>query len=60
MTKEYIGDGVYVDIEHGMIKLTGEIPLSNGGISVVDTFYLEPIVLRTLNQYATRMGITHD
>ena len=35
-TKRYIGDGVYVDLESGMLKLTTE-----DGITVSNTIYLE-------------------
>lgn len=36
MNKKYLGDGVYADIENGMLKLTVE-----NGISATDTIYLE-------------------
>lgn len=36
MNKKYLGDGVYADVENGMLKLTVE-----NGISVTDEIYLE-------------------
>lgn len=44
--KHYIGDGVYVAIERGMIRLTAE-----DGVSVRDVIYLEPEVWRALKLY---------
>ena len=49
MPKEYLGDGVYVDIEDGMIKLTTE-----NGIEVTNTIYLEPNVYSALQEYVKR------
>lgn len=49
MKKEYIGDGVYVDVERGMIKLTTE-----NGIRVTNTIYLEHDVWRHLSDYVWR------
>lgn len=39
-TKSYLGDGCYVEMEHGMVKLTTE-----NGICATNTIYLEPDVL---------------
>jgi hypothetical protein len=41
--KTYLGDGVYADVEYGMIKLTTE-----DGISTTNTIYLEPEVINAL------------
>jgi hypothetical protein len=46
MTKRYLGDGVYVAVERGMLKLTAE-----NGIEATDTIYLEPEVFRALRVY---------
>ncbi len=43
--KAYIGDGVYVEIEDGMLKLTTE--RENG----IETIYLEPAVFQALRDY---------
>lgn len=44
--KQYLGDGVYADIENGMIKLT-----TSNGIQETNTIYLELEVYSALNQY---------
>lgn len=44
--KRYLGDGVYAEIESGMIKLTTE-----DGVSVTNTIFLEVEVYRALVQY---------
>ena len=44
--KTYLGDGVYADVERGMLKLTTE-----DGVSVTNTIYLEPAVLGALYRY---------
>lgn len=44
--KRYLGDGVYIEIEHGMVKLTTE-----DGISVSNTIFLEPSVIDNLLRY---------
>ena len=46
MEKEYLGDGVYVEIECGMLKLTTE-----DGIRATNTVYLEPEVMDKLVAY---------
>lgn len=48
--KMYLGDGVYVDVERGMLKLTTE-----NGISTTNTIYLEPEVYEALVQYVARL-----
>lgn len=51
MSKEYLGDGVYVDVERGMLKLTTE-----NGIETTNTVYLEPEVYDKLVKYAQRLA----
>jgi hypothetical protein len=46
--KTYLGDGVYADVEYGMIKLT-----TKNGSSTTNTIYLEPEVIEALQQYIT-------
>ena len=46
VTKEYLGDGVYVDVENGSLKLTTE-----DGISATNTIWLEPEVASALVDY---------
>ena len=55
MMKEYIGDGVYVDIEAGMIRLTTE-----DEIRVTNVIYLEPDVFSMLLAYVKRTAIMSD
>lgn len=47
--KDYLGDGVYADVESGMLKLTTE-----DGISVTNTIYLEADVWQRLLLYVER------
>lgn len=49
MTKEYLGDSVYVEIECGMFKLTTE-----NGYEATNTICLEPAVYDALVAYANR------
>jgi len=44
--KTYLGDGVYADVERGMIKLTTE-----GGMDTDNTIYLEPEVCEKLVEF---------
>lgn len=46
ITKSYLGDSVYVECEHGMLKLTTE-----NGLGPTNTIYLEPEVYRALVEY---------
>lgn len=46
-SKVYLGDAVYAEFEHPMIKLTTE-----NGIDVTNTIYLEPQVFEALIKYA--------
>lgn len=48
--KEYLGDGVYVDLDDEGLVLTTEI----GGPVPTNTIYLEPDVLMALLQYVAR------
>lgn len=48
--KTYLGDGVYADIDSGMIKLTTE-----DGISVANTIYLESDVVANLITYINQL-----
>lgn len=50
--KAYIGDGVYADVENGMIKLTTE-----DGIRATNTIWLEVPVVHSLVAYLRRIGI---
>lgn len=49
--KDYIGDGVYVEMEDGMIKVTTE-----DGIEETNTIYFEPEVYHALIRYADRVA----
>jgi hypothetical protein len=49
MSKEYLGDGLYANIESGALKLTAE-----NGIQATDTVYLEPEVYAALLRYVER------
>ena len=46
MSKQYLGDGVYADVEGTMIKLTTE-----NGIEATNTIYLEEEVWDALQNY---------
>ena len=48
--KSYLGDGVYVCVEGGMLKLTAE-----NGIVATDTIYLEQEVYEALVAYYNRV-----
>lgn len=50
MSKQYLGDAVYADIENGMLKLTTE-----DGISATNTIYFEPEVASALFDYLKRL-----
>jgi hypothetical protein len=45
-SKAYLGDGVYVEIDRGMVKLT-----TSDGISDTNTIYLEMEVVGELQRY---------
>lgn len=46
MSKSYLGDGVYVEVESGMLKLTTE-----NGIRATNTIFLEAEVYKALTDY---------
>jgi hypothetical protein len=46
--KQYLGDSVYADIEHGMVKLTTENGLPS---DPSNTILLEPEIVVALNRY---------
>jgi len=46
MSKMYLGDGVYVDVERGTIKLTTE-----DGVRVLNEIFLDPDVYQSLTEY---------
>jgi hypothetical protein len=48
-TKEYLGDGVYADMDSGMLKLTTE-----NGISTTNVIFFEPEVVAALLEYMKR------
>jgi hypothetical protein len=48
--KSYLGDGVYAQVESGMIKLTAE-----NGIHATDTIYLELEVWDALKKYVQKI-----
>jgi hypothetical protein len=48
--RHYLGDAVYVAIEHGMVKLTTE-----DGRTATNTIYLEVDVMDALEAWWTRM-----
>jgi len=54
MEKVYLGDSVYAQIEHGMIKLTTE-----DGVSVSNTIYLELEVFDALCAYVVKVKKEH-
>jgi hypothetical protein len=48
--KDYLGDSVYVDVEHDYLKLT-----TDNGMGPSDTIYLEPAVYQALLRYVARV-----
>ena len=48
--KMYLGDGIYTEIERGMIKLT-----TDAGCGPTNTIYLEPDVYERLTQWVQRI-----
>jgi hypothetical protein len=44
--KRYLGDGVFAEVEHDMVKLT-----TSDGISDTNTIFLEPEVIAELKRY---------
>jgi hypothetical protein len=49
--KSYLGDGVYVELDNGMLKLTTE-----DGIRTTNAIYLEAEVFEALIAYAEKLG----
>ncbi len=52
-SKRYLGDGVYAQIENGMVKLTAE-----NDIEATNTIYLEQAVIDELIRYLERDDLT--
>ena len=50
MNKEYLGDGVYIEVERNMLKLT-----TSDGIQNTNTIYFEDFVLDALESYIKRL-----
>jgi hypothetical protein len=50
MTKQYIGDGVYVEVENGMLKLTTK--RAGGPLFYEDTIFMERPVFAEFVKYA--------
>lgn len=48
--KQYLGDGVYVEVENGMLKLTTE-----DGVNVSNIIYLENVVFQGLVRYYEKL-----
>ena len=55
MTKQYIGDGVFVEVENGMLKLTTK--RAGGPLFYEDTIFMEKSVWQALQKYAHAMEI---
>mgnify|MGYP001612775340 CR=1 FL=1 len=55
MTKQYLGDAVYVDFDGWHVVLTTE-----NGRSVENTIFLEPSVLAALNDYVAELKVAAD
>ena len=49
-TKEYLGDGVYIENEGYQLKLTTE-----NGIATTNTIYMEEAVVMALESYIRRL-----
>ena len=55
MKKHYLGDGVYVEFENDLIKLTTE-----NGIEITNTIYLGTFEYSALLKWVESLGITHE
>lgn len=53
MTKDYLGDGVYVSIDNDMTRLTTE-----NGVETTNEIFLEPEVLRAFLNYLKRSELS--
>jgi len=51
-TKQYLGDGVYAELERDMVKLTTE-----DGMGATNTIYFEPGVIAALLRYLERPDV---
>ena len=49
MSKDYLGDGVYAEVERGMIKLT-----TRDGIRTTNTIYIDQEVFEALEHFVKR------
>jgi|ERR1039457_669382 hypothetical protein len=58
MTKQYIGDGVYVEVERDMLKLTAQ--RGESGLVNPDTIYLEKQVFCELVKYARALELEYE
>jgi len=54
MSKEYLGDSVYAEIERGMIKLT-----TDNGLGASNTIFLELEVYDALVEFVERAKAIH-
>lgn len=51
MEKRYLGDGVFVEVEDGMLKLTTARHCDKCGVARTETIYLGEAELSALNNY---------
>lgn len=51
MNKEYLGDGVYVEVKNGMVKLT-----THSGPTESNTIYMEKAVIDTFLLWLKRLN----
>lgn len=52
MTKQYLGDSVYAEVEGDMVKLT-----TDNGYGASNTIYLEPEVFDALKRYCAEVWL---
>lgn len=52
LTRDYMGDSVYVEMENGMVKL-----FLDNGLGPSDTIFLEPTVAEALVRYFKRLKV---
>ena len=50
MNKHYLGDGVFIELEDNMIKLTTE-----NGIEITNTIFMESKVYNNLTEWINRL-----
>lgn len=53
--KDYCGDGVYVEVEAGRLKVT-----TDNGIEVTNEIYLEPETFAALRRYVDRVAEVNE